>query len=189
MTRLNMLIVLPLVILYVFWQHGKKAGLVATLVDGLTVAIGHALFWPGILQNWTRLPKLLTPFLNTWRLSRSYDGNWQPDVTFEGRILSLFLSVRFHFADMVGTLASWLMWPAKSKWKSQTYFRSAVFLSGFFLPLLLMHMWAALGQGYCVFCFAVYMVFFSFIGLLLLILTLSNWQKHYFPPSSTQNNE
>ena len=177
MTRVNMLIVLPIAVLYIFWQHGKKAGMVATLAGGFTFLIGHALFWPGILQNWTRLPRAFTPFLDGWRFPKNYEGSWQPDVTLEGKVLSFFHSIRFHFPAMVGALAAWLMWPPKSKWKSQSDFRSAVFLSILFISLLLMHMWAALGKDYCVFCLAGYVGFFSVVGLLLLILTFTSWRQ------------
>jgi hypothetical protein len=85
--------------------------------------------------------------------------------------------LRAHFVVLVGILAAWLLWPKIEKWKSRAEYRAALFVSALFLSLLLLHMWAALWNDYCVFCFAGYLSFFSSIGLLLLVITFSSWRQ------------
>jgi hypothetical protein len=189
MTRINMLPVLPLLVLYIFWEHGKKVGWVSALAGSLTIAFWHLVYWPDILQIWTRLPKSLTPFLNPWRLPNSYKGSWKPDVTLSERILSLFHSLRFHFAATVGALTSVFLWPRMSAWRTgdkghrgdkdhrMSDFRSAVFLLALFVTLLAAHMGYALGKDYCVFCLAGYMAFFSVTGILLVVQTFGVWRE------------
>lgn len=176
MTRINMLPVAPLLALYLVWQSGWRAGLVSAVGSGLAVVGLHAVYWPDILQVWTRLPRTFTPFLDPWRLPVEYKGSWKPDVTPIGRVLSLFHAVRFNFVPMVGALASVALWPRRPAWKRDSDFRAAVLLAALFASLLLSHIWAALGKDYCVFCLAGYVAFFAPTGILLVILTLENWR-------------
>lgn len=177
MTRINMLPVAPLLVLYILWQYGPRMGIVSAFAAGSVIIFWHALYWPDILQVWTRLPKSLTPFLDTWRLPSSYKQSWKPDVSTVGRILSFFHSLRFHFVSMIGVMATVMLWPRKGEWKKPSEMRSAVFLLALFISLLISHMWAALGKDYCVFCLAGYVSFFTAAGLLLIILTAMSWRK------------
>jgi hypothetical protein len=176
MTRLNMFPVLLLLVLYVFWQHGLKSAVYAALSGGAIVIFWHALFWPDILQVWTRLPRSLTPFLDYWRLPSSYDQAWAPEVSLGERVASFFHSVRFNFAAMIGVMAAVVLWPGKRGWKSKADFRSAVFLLVLFISLFLAHMREALGRDYCVFCMAGYVAFFSVTGVLLIVLMVHSWR-------------
>ncbi len=177
LTRLNMTVVLPAAVIYIIWEHGKKAGFLSALVGGFTVVLGHAIYWPDILQLWTKLPREISPFLDTWRLPSEYEGTWQPNTSVEGRLLSFFQTIRFHFTVMVGVIGSWLLWPAKKTWKTTSHFRIAVFLSMLFLILLILHLWASLTGDYCVFCMPGYMGFFFVLGLLILIITSGSWRR------------
>jgi len=177
MTRVNMFLVLPALILYIFWDHGRKAGILSTLAGGLVVVIGHAIVWPDILHLWIILPRSLTPFLDAWRLPKPYEGIWQPDTSVEGRILSFFQIFRFHFAVMCGAIASWLLWPRSDNWKRRSDFRVAVSLSILLVILLALHMWFSLFGEYCVFCMPGYLGFFFVIGLVLFILTSAIWLR------------
>lgn len=68
LTRLNMIIVLPCFAIYFWWRHGIKQGVVYLISGSALLIVGHALFWPGILQVWAGwLPKSITPFLDPWR--------------------------------------------------------------------------------------------------------------------------
>jgi hypothetical protein len=91
--------------------------------------------------------------------------------------LSFFQVIRFHFASMVGAITAWLLWPPRSKWKSQSDFRAGVFLSFLFVILLVLHIYFSVGGDYCVFCMPGYLGFFFILGLMLLIITSSNWQN------------
>jgi hypothetical protein len=42
---------------------------------------------------------------------------------------------------------------------------------------LAVHLWATLGNNYCVFCFAGYIAFFAPIGFLLVIVSFTSWQR------------
>ena len=176
MTRINMLPVVPLVLFYIFWQHGKKAGLAATAGAGATLIGIHALYWPNILQVWNRLPKSLTPFLNEWRLTNA-KSSWQPANDFSNRVMSFFAAIRIQFTASLGLLGGVLFWPKKDRWKSQTDLHSAVFLVILFIALFVAHAWFALGKDYCVYCLPGYMAFFSETGLLVLILSFLVWRK------------
>jgi hypothetical protein len=178
MTRINMLPVLPLLVLYLFWEHGIKTGALASVAGALTVIIGHAFFWPEILQMWAYwLPPQVSPFMDSWRLPESYVRYWDPEVTLWKQLLSVFQSYRYHFTAVTGAIATWLLFAPKSKWKSQSNFRIAVFLSALFVILLLMHIWATLGNNYCVFCLSGYLAFFSMVGLLIVIVSFSEWRR------------
>ncbi len=177
MIRVNLLPLLPLLCLYVFWQHGKKAGLLATAMMALTVGVAHAFFWPNILRLWAYwLPEGLTPFLNTFRPPFDAAPSWDPNMTLMLRLFSLFDAARYHFVVVVGALATWILWPRRTAWKSEAHFRAAVFLSALFVALAAMHAWASLGKNYCVFCFPIYFAFFSGSGLLLTAISLPSWQ-------------
>ena len=177
LARVNLFVVPPLLVLYVFWEHGKKAGLVALLTSGLALLVGHVLVWPDVLQMWALiLPRSLTPFLDAFRLPPDYARNWSPDFSSLGRVLSFFHSLRFHFAPLVGAITVWLLWPPRKAWRRQSDFRAAVFLSVLLFVLYLMHATATLGLDYCVFCLAGYSAFFSLVGLALVVQTASAWQ-------------
>jgi hypothetical protein len=177
MTRINMLPVPPLLVLYILWEYGLKASLAAGLAGGLTIVIGHAIYWPNILSVWTRLPRSISPFLNKFRVPKDYDTSWNPNPSLLSRILSFFHSIRFQFTAMIGALATWLLWPKRDSWKKRSDFRASVFVSALFISLALAHLWASLGKDYCPFCLAGYMSFFSLIGLILLILSFLSWRK------------
>ncbi|HEX6304707.1 MAG TPA: glycosyltransferase family 39 protein, partial [Anaerolineales bacterium] len=177
LTRINLTPVLPLLVLYVFWQHGLRAGLSSALVSGLVVAVGHAFFWPGILRMWAYwLPEAMTPFLNAWRPPTGTVGYWDPTISLSSRAASFFHSFRFQFIPMVGALSVWLLWPDRDGWRNRADFRKAVLLSAIFTSLWLAHLWATMGKDYCVFCLAGYINFFSAAGILLVMLTFSSWR-------------
>jgi hypothetical protein len=176
--RINLFPVLPLLVLYVFWEHGRKAGFASLIGGGLTVLIGHALFWPGILQMWAYwLPRGLTPFLDNWRLPLGYVRTWNPEIDPAERLLSLAQTIRFNFTAVIGFLTVLLLWPRKSDWKTKSDQRMAVFLVALFAALFFLHVWATLGKNYCVFCLSGYVMFFFITGLMLILLAALIWRK------------
>lgn len=176
MTRINMVLVLPFLVLYILWEHGWKRGLLAAFTTIVTLIIFHALFWPGILIIWAHaIPKSLSPFLNEWRPLGVVD-TWRPALSLRERILALFSGIRLHFIAVAGVLSAWILWPRRSNWKNQSNFRVAVFLSLTFIILLVFHLYASIGQDFCVFCFSGYVSFFSMIGILLLVTSFSSWK-------------
>jgi hypothetical protein len=176
-----MIAVLPLLALYIAWEYGLKTGLAAALAGGAPIIFFHLLYWPDILQAWTRIPRSLSPFLDVYRLPSIYDEIWEPNVTLSGRIASLFHGFRYNFPELIGPLALFFLWPKKGSWQSRSQFRAVVFLLGLFISLLALHLWASLGKDYCVYCFAGYTAFFSEIGLLLVVLTAAIWRRQLSP--------
>ena len=177
LTRLNTALVLPMLIGYIFWQHGKRAGLLATITAISTVIIGYALFWPGIMRLWASwLPSSLTPFLDAWRRIETGSKVWDPDLSFDHRLLSFWWGIRSNFIALVGFIGlGFLVFQPKS-WNNEFYRRSAIFLSLLLTLLVATHAWASLGKNYCVYCFQVYLTFFAPIAFLLIIIIFHGWK-------------
>jgi hypothetical protein len=180
MTRINLAPVLPILLVYIFWQYGRQAGIYASLAGGLTVLFLHAPFWPGILRMYAYwLPDQLTPFLEAWRRPNA-TPYWDPEVEFPTRVNSLFRTVRFHLLALLGVASTWIFWPRRSAWPSSARFRTAVFLSVLFLALWGLHFYATMGKNYCAFCLEGYSAFFASLGWVLLVLTFASW-----PPTAS----
>jgi hypothetical protein len=178
LTRLNMVVVLPILLGYIFWQHGKRAGLLATTIGIFTVIIGHALYWPGILHLWASwLPSSLTPFIDAWRSIESGIKVWDPDPSFNHRVFSFWSGIRSNFIALVGFFGlGFLVFEPKS-WENEFYRRSGIFLSIQLSLLVAAHAWASLGKNYCVFCFQVYLTFFAPVAFLLIIIIFRGWKR------------
>jgi hypothetical protein len=175
MVRINLFPVLPILLLYILWQNGLKAALIASLAAGMTLILLHVPFWPGILRMYAYwLPDRLTPFLATWRPP---DATlfWDPDIGFTTRLNSFFRTFRFHFLALVAVLTTWILWPRKSDWKSASHFRAGVFLSVLFAALFALHFWATMSKNYCAYCLEGYTAFFASLGWILLVLLVANW--------------
>ena len=186
MTRQNLLPVVPLLIFYFFWQHGRKAGWLATLASGVVLIGIHALFWPNILQLWTPwLPQSLTPFLDPWRESTGSVSLVSEGISPSGRLFAFFQGYRYHFIAMVGTTLIFLFWARRKKWKSEFDFRTGLFVLALFGVLWLAHAWASLGRNACVFCYAEYISFFSPLGIILLVVSFRSWEKKHSPLRTT----
>jgi len=180
--RQNMAPVLPILLVYIFWQFGRKQGLISTLAGAIIVVAGHIVFWPGILVMWAPfLPAILTPFLNSWRLPEGVTPalNFLPN--WSARLHTILEGFRFHFISLVGSIVGLVLWPARKTWKSEEQFRSGTFLAVLFFSLLGLHIWAGLGFGGINFgnAFTInpYLAFFNYSGLLLTISVFSNYQK------------
>lgn len=186
MTRLNLVPAVPVFLAYVFWQHGRRIGILASLASlGLILAI-HLIYWPGILRLWaTWIPTGLVPYLNRFRPPEAAPL-WSPRIGLEQRVLSLFLGIRFHFIAAVGVLATLFLWPKRQEWKSESHFKASVFLTVLFIMLFALHAWASIGQNpqatdvmgkdYCAFCLPLYMGFFAVVGLILLAASAGSWK-------------
>jgi len=171
LTRLNMTPVLLLLVLYLIWEHGWRTGALAGAAGIGIWLLGHALFWPGILQMWAAYtPQTLTPFLDAWRIPPEALPSWTSGASLQGRLLSFLEALRFNFIPLASALASWLLWPKSHNWQDASERRAAIFLSALLAMLLLIHAIASLGADYCVFCFPLYTAFFSVLGLLLFML-------------------
>ena len=182
LTRQNMAPVLPILILYIFWEYGKKPGWIAVLAGVVSLVAGHLAFWPGILSMWTPwLPATLTPFLNTWRIPAGAVVAMETPPNAPARLYGFLEGIRFNFVSITGFAASLIFWPKRSAWKDAAQFRTTVFLAVLFLGLLGLHAWAGLGFGegnnYNSFTFSPYVAFFNFLGILVFIEIFQSLEK------------
>ena len=177
LVRVNMAPVLPLLLGYIFWQFGWRRGLWAALAGGLVVLVGHAVYWPGILQNWASwIPSSVAPFLDPWRIEKLGIAVWDPGPSLEDRLTSLWDGIRFNFIPILALAAFGILALHRKYWKNRFHYRTAVFLAVTGGILAAAHAWAALLKSYCVFCFAGYLEFFSPIIVLLIILVYQSWK-------------
>jgi hypothetical protein len=177
LTRINLFPLLPLLLVYLYWQYGYKAGIWSSIAGIGTILLGHALFWPGILRMWAAwVPLNVAPFLSPWARPENAVTSWNPEISLSDRVVSFFVTVRHHFITFVGFIVAVILWPSKNRWKSEAHFKAATFLLVLFITLLLFHMWASLANNYCVYCLENYYSFFSVVALLLVIITSQSWQ-------------
>jgi hypothetical protein len=174
-TRINMLPVLPLLVLYIFWEHGGKIGVYGLLVSLVPFLGIHLLYWPEILQLWAPwVPDGLVPLIDNWsfnvegitRLPRSQRNLLD-------RYVAVIEGIRHHFPAMLGVFASLIFWP--KKWVSDQQKRSSILLAALFLVLLALHFYASITLNYNIFAFTVYLTFFDILGIFLLVTTVPNW--------------
>lgn len=178
MVRINMLPILPLLCLYILWQHGWKAFAWVTSVGLAAFVLIHVPFWPGVLRLWAYwIPEGLTPFLDPWRLPPGTQTSWMPETGLQNRMDVILLAISYHFLAFLGAFTTWLLWPRRTDWKNDFQRRAAVFLSILFLALVLLHAWAATFNDYCVYCFPGYTNFYSSAALLLVAVSASAWRR------------
>ena len=182
LTRQNMVLVLPLLILYIFWQHGKQKGIWSLITCTVFFLAVHIYYWPNILIIWAPwLPDSLTPFLEPFRLPEDAIPSWAPSIDFWNRVNAFFQGIRYHFVIVVGSIFALLVWPRSRDWKAASGIRAAVFLALTYFILFAMHAWAAVASQYesysCVYCFSNYLSFFEPLGILLVVIVFSEATK------------
>ncbi len=169
MTRLNLLPVWFGLILFVWWQHGRRAAGSAFLA-GMILFIGlHAIYWPDILKLWANwIPDSISPFLQAYRLPNNLSSAWNPHFTLDHRLDSLLSSIKLHLVPILGWLLSIVAVILRRRNFDPWRYQTTVFVSVLFLVLYLLHALASLGMNYCVYCLTNYLAFFSPLGLFLL---------------------
>ncbi len=183
MTRQNMAVVPALLVGYIFWQYGSRAGWWSLATSAVLFIAFHLIYWPGIMQIWVPwLPRSLTPFLDQFRISAPLT---QTDFAFDASSLSRFQSlatgIHDHFFVFLGSLSALILWPRQAGWKSRAHFKMAVFLGLTFFTLVIMHTLASLPTDYCVHCFSAYQTFYSLAGLLFIVVVFSNGVTYSTP--------
>ena len=176
MTRQNMAVVPALLVAYIFWEYGSKAGWWALGTSAILFIAFHLLYWPDILQIWAPwLPHILTPFLDKFRISAPLAGT---EFTFEASTLSRLQSfatgVHDYFFVFCGSLSALILWPKRESWKTSSQFKMAVFLGTTFFSLFLLHTLASLPTDFCVHCFSAYQAFYTTAGFFFILTVFSN---------------
>lgn len=178
MVRINMLPLLPLLCIYILWQHGWKSFVWITGVGLTALVLIHVPFWPGILRLWAYwVPDSLTPFLDSWRLPPGTQTSWMPETGLKNRIDVILLAFSYHFLAFFGVFTAWLLWPRRVDWKSDSQYHAAIYLSVLFLILALLHAWAATFNDYCVYCYPGYTNFYASAALLLVATSATSWRR------------
>ncbi len=187
MTRQNLLPLIPLLVAYVFWQHGKRAGWWALAGCLLPVLIIHVIYWPNILELWAVwLPARLTPFLDPYRLATAYIAGVN-GLGIIGRLSAFFQGIRFHYFTTIGFCVCLLLWPNGEDGIVPPTKGWAIFGG----PLFGISFDPCLGQFpiparavSCTFCFTPYLSFFDIIVLLLIVISIPSWNKTTLPSYS-----
>lgn len=183
LTRQNMVVVLPLLVLYVFWQHGKQKGITSFVTCAMVFLAVHIYYWPNILTIWAPwLPEKLTPFLDPFRLPKEATPIWNPSIDFWNRTIAFFQGIRYHFIPVVGSIFALIFLSLQRDWKTDSAKRTAVFLALLYFTLFALHAWAAVASQYesysCVYCFTPYLTFFDPLGIILSVIIISVSWKH-----------
>ena len=177
LTRINLSPVLPIVLLYIFWQHGRKMGFIATALSGLVVLTGLVIYWPDILKflsGW--MPSILLDLFQY--VQPTFGGTLVPveDFSILAKLQSLFLGFRFHFAAISGLILTCLALPNLRRERNHKDFKSIILIIGLFSVLLVTHLIASFVLNYCSFCFAGYIAYFDTLGILLIVITFPYWK-------------
>jgi hypothetical protein len=194
LSRINVLPVVFLFIVYVFWQYGKKAGLITAIAGLLPLVFFHAIYWPDILKIWAYwIPPRIFPeimaYRSPWReVFLPDDFSWWPlmgwlnDPThLAWRGVDFFIqALRASFIAWFGAATVLLLWPRRGDWKSEQERKATVFLLVSFGFMTIFHLWAALGGKSCRFnCIAGYMLFYNFFGLAALFTAAPSFRKKH----------
>lgn len=165
LSRINMLPVPAILIVYYYIQHGKRTAILSASLAAVIILAVHLALWPNILKMWGEIFPI---FLESYAMPTSGAKAYEPDFSFVSRIVSFFSGVRFHFVSIFGFIISILTW--KSIREHENYARYVDFLFIFILytVLISIHAAASVVLSYCVSCFPNYMAFFSALGVLLL---------------------
>ncbi|HJR79842.1 MAG TPA: hypothetical protein VJ821_07205 [Anaerolineales bacterium] len=176
MTRQNMAVVPALLVGYIFWQYGAKAGWWAFGTSAVLFIAFHVFYWPGILQLWAPwLPRSVTPFLDPFRGFETIDQTtFVFDATLTSRLQSFATGMTNNIFVFLGSFSALIVFPKKANWKSIPRFKTAVFLGVMFFLLFLMHTLASLPVDHCVHCFSGYQMFYSVVGFFFILVVFSN---------------
>ncbi len=179
--RENMVFVVPLLLAYIFWHHGKKTGFLSLGGAFLILIIGHLIYWPEIFYLWVRQIPLLSAIFNGNSASTSNPSS-DPAANLI-RVHSLAVALRHYFVPLLCLLAVTVFWPRKKDWKSPGQLKASWFLLVTYLILLVSHLWASIGNDYCIYCSTTYLAFFSNLGLILFAACYDslNQQPHKIP--------
>ena len=179
--RQNMIPVIPFLIIYIYWENGKKTGNIS-LITGLISFVGlTALYWPEIIRNYLAvIPGFLQSFvIKTINMPDStlVVANVFPAIE---RAESFAQGLRTHFPEILGAFIAciWVFLPANKKKSS---YKRVLFLTVLFLILFLAHLWASVFKNFCVYCFANYLAFFGILGAVLLALCLYQSKERISP--------
>src|SRR5215216_1056735 len=184
LTRENMAFVPPILFLYIFWQHGWKAGLLAMLCTGFLFLAGNALYFPNNLKFWAiRAPDSVFTFLRDWKMPDT-GGVALPEpeeANLYRMVLYFWLTFRLHFVSLVSALVVWMLLPFRIVRPIPGRMGAVIFLSALLLVLYAAHVQAAFFGEFCISCILLYIGYFDFLGLMLLVVAAPILLKQLTP--------
>lgn len=175
LTRENMAFVPPILFLYIFWQHGSKAGWLSMLIAGILFLGGNLFYFPENLKFWaTRLPSFMLTFLQDWTMPQTggVDIPEPEESNLYRMVLYFWLTFRLHFVALVSALTVWLLVPFRIVRPVSERMRAVLFLSVLLLVLYVAHMQAAFFGEFCISCILLYVGYFDFLGLMMLVIAV-----------------
>lgn len=184
LTRENMAFVPPILLLYIFWQHGWKAGLLATFCAGILFLAGNAFYFPNNLKFWaTRVPDFPFTFLRAWNTPNAGGTDLpEPEESNLYRmILYFWLTFRLHFVSLVSALVGWLLIPFRVARPLSERMRAVIFLSVSLIVLYVAHVQVAFFGEFCISCILLYIGYFDFLGLMMLVIAAPLLLKQLTP--------
>ena len=196
--QFNLLLVLLIFVLYIFWQFDKHAGWLVVAAGVLPLIVIHIVYWPGILQIWANLvPEDSIAWLEPYRspkpgLLLPADFSWWPVKTWIREpqnlawvgIRALGEAVRVNFVVFFGFLVTLFLWPWRRKNRpggrsiSKAFFnqhKQVVFLVVTFLTLFVIQLWAANGRTCLFTCLPESIMNFFIFGLVLVPAASVGW--------------
>jgi 4-amino-4-deoxy-L-arabinose transferase-like glycosyltransferase len=179
LTRQNMAPVLLFVPVYAFWQHGNRAGWLASIAMLLTFFVGHIVYYPRILAIWSDMLPFSMPILDQFSPKLEGAKVIPPFQRSFFEKFTIFLEgFRYYFLPLVGLVFAWLLWKNEHNPRGMTLRRVVISLSLLVVILWAIHIYGALGANFCPFCYSGYISFFSPAILLLVVVTMGGWSKH-----------
>src|ERR1044072_6153865 len=173
LTRENMAFVPPILFVYIFWQHGRRAGFLAMLCAAVLFLAGNVFYFPENLKFWaTRLPDFPFSFLKSWERP-NVGGTSLPEPEASNlyrMILYFLLTFRLHFVSLVSALTVWLLLPFHRMRPVSERMRAVIFLSVLLIVLYIAHVQVAFFGEFCISCILLYVGYFDFLGLMLLVI-------------------
>jgi hypothetical protein len=173
LTRENMAFVPPILFLYIFWQHGRKAGLLAMLCAGILFLAGNAFYFPQNLKFWAiRVPDFPFSFLQAWKMppAGGIDLPEPEESNLYRMILYFLLTFRLHFVALVSALTVWLLLPYRNIRPVSERIGAVIYLSVLLIVLYIAHLQVAFFGEFCISCILLYAGYFDFLGLMLLVI-------------------
>lgn len=173
LTRENMAFVPPLVLIYIFWQRGWKAGLLASVCAGSLFLAGNGFYFPENLKFWaTRAPESIFMFLRDWKMPDTGAVSLpEPEESNLYRmVLYFWLTFRLHFISLVSALVVWLSLPFGLIRPISERMRAVLFLSVLLIVLYAAHVQASFFGEFCISCILLYIGYFDYLGLMMLVI-------------------
>jgi hypothetical protein len=195
-TRINLAPFLPVVLFYIYWQHGSRIGHWALAAAVLLTVLIIVWLAPDIFNFWPIRKGINLIGLQYLASEPPVDGSvleeedpyravfqFEPDA--RQKLRSILDGFQIHYLSWMGLWGAVLGLPAFIKYRKEIPFKSIVFLTLLFLSLVGFSIYGTILRGYCVFCLRNYYAFFMPLGILLFAVVIyafyKSRERNYIP--------